>query len=165
MSLPVQVPSPYCPDVAGDTCVANFDKLWTDRTPEDSPCGTPNAKARNGTFRDGIFHCLNNMSCAVAVALCHSRHSRRSNYIERLVPYMCSKYSGFPCRSWSSSCCLPCQCIQAVAGRWTMPFEAFPTWHRPSWTVSRAGLARRASPSVHKCQALHWWPQLDALLP
>ena len=35
------MPSPYCPEVMGETCVSNFDKLWTDRTPEDSPCSTP----------------------------------------------------------------------------------------------------------------------------
>lgn len=37
----LQVPSPYCPQVTGETCVSNFDKLWTDRTPVDSPCSTP----------------------------------------------------------------------------------------------------------------------------
>lgn len=36
-----KVPSPYCPQVTGETCVSNFDKLWTDRTPVDSPCSTP----------------------------------------------------------------------------------------------------------------------------
>mmetsp|Transcript_17961 Transcript_17961/g.54072 ORF Transcript_17961/g.54072 Transcript_17961/m.54072 type:complete len:422 (+) Transcript_17961:776-2041(+) len=46
-----QIPSPYCPRTSGIECVENFDKLWTDRTPEDSPVGTPTTTPFGNSFR------------------------------------------------------------------------------------------------------------------
>ena len=35
------VPSPFVPTLRAHDSVENFDKIWTDLEPEDSPCGTP----------------------------------------------------------------------------------------------------------------------------
>eukprot|EP00983_Pelagomonas_calceolata_P102420 1158802-Pelagomonas_calceolata.AAC.2 len=36
-----ELESKFKPAVSSRTCTANFDKLWTDQPPEDSPCNSP----------------------------------------------------------------------------------------------------------------------------
>lgn len=36
-----EMPSPFRPSVQNSHSVENFDRIWTDLDPEDSPCGTP----------------------------------------------------------------------------------------------------------------------------
>ena len=36
-----ELPSPFVPTLRAHDSVENFDKIWTDLEPEDSPCGTP----------------------------------------------------------------------------------------------------------------------------
>mmetsp|Transcript_22199 Transcript_22199/g.48473 ORF Transcript_22199/g.48473 Transcript_22199/m.48473 type:complete len:514 (+) Transcript_22199:245-1786(+) len=45
-----EIESKFKPSVTGNSCVENFDKIWTDQLPEDSPCGTPT------TGHDSAFH-------------------------------------------------------------------------------------------------------------
>ncbi len=40
-----QVPSPFKPTIQHSESVENFDKIWTDLPPHDSPCPTPRDKA------------------------------------------------------------------------------------------------------------------------
>lgn len=46
-----QVPSPFKPSLRAIDSVENFDKIWTDITPEDSPCCTPSA----GSWAEDCF--------------------------------------------------------------------------------------------------------------
>jgi hypothetical protein len=46
--------SPFRPKVGHVDSVENFDKLWTDMAPEDSPCNTPPA-ADLDTFQVGSW--------------------------------------------------------------------------------------------------------------
>jgi Protein kinase C terminal domain len=34
----------------GVDCINNFDKIWTDQAPLDSPCGTPGAASKHDAF-------------------------------------------------------------------------------------------------------------------
>ncbi|KAI8473226.1 MAG: kinase-like domain-containing protein [Monoraphidium minutum] len=45
-----RIPSPYKPPVAHSLSVENFDKIWTDQRPVDSPCGSPTDPAHAGAF-------------------------------------------------------------------------------------------------------------------
>mmetsp|Transcript_39476 Transcript_39476/g.100885 ORF Transcript_39476/g.100885 Transcript_39476/m.100885 type:complete len:385 (+) Transcript_39476:646-1800(+) len=48
--------SPFRPQVASNRSVENFDKIWTDLTPEDSPCATPDHPRLLETFKDFSYH-------------------------------------------------------------------------------------------------------------
>lgn len=61
-----QVPSPYCPKTSGIDCVQNFDKLWTDRTPEDSPVGSPSSIPMGNSFRGFTYVAPSFLSSALA---------------------------------------------------------------------------------------------------
>ena len=52
--------SPFRPKVGHVDSVENFDKLWTDMAPEDSPCNTPPAADLN------TFQVLQSKSCLLA---------------------------------------------------------------------------------------------------
>ncbi|KIZ00434.1 hypothetical protein MNEG_7534 [Monoraphidium neglectum] len=45
-----RLPSPYKPPVAHSLSVENFDKVWTEQRPVDSPCGSPCNPAHAGAF-------------------------------------------------------------------------------------------------------------------
>ena len=42
------VPSPFVPTLRAHDSVENFDRIWTDLEPEDSPCGTPRRQVTAG---------------------------------------------------------------------------------------------------------------------
>jgi len=44
-----EVPSPFKPSTQGLNSVENFDKMWTEQSPTDSPAGTP-------TNLESMFH-------------------------------------------------------------------------------------------------------------
>ncbi len=46
-----QVESKFRPEVASQHDTANFDKLWTEQPPEDSPCGTPSGTHCQEAFK------------------------------------------------------------------------------------------------------------------
>ena len=48
-----RLPSPFRPPVNHADSVENFDKIWTDLAPEDSPCGTP--PRRGAAMDQGLF--------------------------------------------------------------------------------------------------------------
>ncbi|KAK9829756.1 hypothetical protein WJX72_007695 [[Myrmecia] bisecta] len=45
-----RIPSPFKPTVQHVDSVENFDKMWTDLAPEDSPCGTPTRSSPEQMF-------------------------------------------------------------------------------------------------------------------
>lgn len=51
-----QIPSPFKPNVKHVDSVENFDKIWTDLKPVDSPCGTPRAGKDDDRFA-GFSYC------------------------------------------------------------------------------------------------------------
>ena len=60
------MPSPFRPKVGHVDSVENFDKLWTDMAPEDSPCNTPPAADLN------TFQVLRaNFVCLLASVICN----------------------------------------------------------------------------------------------
>lgn len=46
-----EIPSPFKPTIKEVSSVENFDKMWTDQAPLDSPCGTPQR-----TSPEDMFH-------------------------------------------------------------------------------------------------------------
>ena len=44
-----EIPSPFKPSTQGLNSVENFDKMWTEQSPTDSPAGTP-------TNLESMFH-------------------------------------------------------------------------------------------------------------
>lgn len=56
-----QVPSPFKPNVKHVDSVENFDKIWTDLKPIDSPCGTPRAGSDDLRFA-GFSYCASSLA-------------------------------------------------------------------------------------------------------
>jgi len=48
--------SPFRPNVSSSRSIENFDKIWTDLPPEDSPCATPDHPLLLETFKDFSYH-------------------------------------------------------------------------------------------------------------
>ncbi len=51
-----QVESKFKPTVSHSLSVENFDKIWTDLRPEDSPCGTPTDPALAHSAFEGFTY-------------------------------------------------------------------------------------------------------------
>lgn len=56
--------SPFRPKVGHVDSVENFDKLWTDMAPEDSPCNTPPAADLDTFEVKGVMLCAHLMALA-----------------------------------------------------------------------------------------------------
>eukprot|EP00798_Chlamydomonas_sp_ICE-L_P026807 gene26807-4401_t len=63
-----EVESTFKPAVFGQSCTANFDKIWTDLRPEDSPCpspcGTPNNHGLHSIFKDFSYVAPHFLECS-----------------------------------------------------------------------------------------------------
>ena len=72
-----RVPSSFRPAVAHSLSVENFDKMWTEQRPEDSPCGTPTDPAF-GTAFEGFTYVSPSFLTASMVAAAAAAAARGS---------------------------------------------------------------------------------------
>mmetsp|Transcript_13388 Transcript_13388/g.37978 ORF Transcript_13388/g.37978 Transcript_13388/m.37978 type:complete len:586 (+) Transcript_13388:329-2086(+) len=51
-----EIPSPFRPAVKSNQSIENFDKIWTDLPPEDSPCATPDHPGLLDAFKNFSYY-------------------------------------------------------------------------------------------------------------
>ena len=66
------MPSSFKPAIAHSLSVENFDKIWTEQRPEDSPCGTPTDPSLETAFQ-GFTYVSPSFLTASMVALAAKR--------------------------------------------------------------------------------------------
>ncbi|PSC73894.1 Serine threonine-kinase 2 19 [Micractinium conductrix] len=63
-----QIPSPFRPTVKSAESIENFDKIWTDLPPTDSPCVTPREASLQDHMFEGFTYCSESFLAAAAAA-------------------------------------------------------------------------------------------------
>ncbi|KAL4424405.1 hypothetical protein ABPG77_005648 [Micractinium sp. CCAP 211/92] len=63
-----QVPSPFKPTIKSIESVENFDSMWTDLPPQDSPCATPRQASLSDHMFEGFTYCSESFLAAAAKA-------------------------------------------------------------------------------------------------
>ncbi|KAI3425001.1 hypothetical protein D9Q98_008382 [Chlorella vulgaris] len=61
-----QVPCPFKPTIKSNESIENFDKIWTDLPPTDSPCVTPREASLQDHMFEGFTYCSESFLAAAA---------------------------------------------------------------------------------------------------